>query len=68
MAAKLKKRALAEYQSQVLVEDKTEKTKRLKLVIRKDSSEQEQDSDQEHRDFLSSSIRTFYKKLISLAN
>ena len=44
MAAKLKKRALAEYQSQVLVEDKTEKTKRLKLVIRKDSSEQEQDS------------------------
>ena len=44
MAAKLKKRALAEYQSQVLVEDKTEKTKRLKLTIRKDSSDQENES------------------------
>eukprot|EP00090_Calanus_glacialis_P002411 TRINITY_DN11803_c0_g1_i1.p1 TRINITY_DN11803_c0_g1~~TRINITY_DN11803_c0_g1_i1.p1 ORF type:complete len:952 (-),score=245.87 TRINITY_DN11803_c0_g1_i1:99-2909(-) len=44
MAAKLKKRALAEYQSQVQVEDKTEKTKRLKLVIRKESSDQEPES------------------------
>ena len=38
MAAKLKKRALAEYQSQCQVEDEQDRSKRLKLSLRHESS------------------------------